>query len=187
MNANTRYMTGHHSTKRTGAGGQTRRKVWITGVTGALVIGWWALGSSSGNAGTQAVQENARPWKTFECRNRTLKGAYGIQMQGTRPVPGGGGIEPVIGVVIRTYDGAGNFTQIDNVKGATSGIVPDRPGSGTYIVSADCTVTTQFEPGPGVLIEERAVILDYGNEVRSITVTPQPLMMTTVGKRIGFR
>jgi hypothetical protein len=38
-----------------------------------------------------------------------------------------------------------------------------------------------------VLIEERAVIVDYGNEVRSITVSPQPLMMTTVGKRVGFR
>lgn len=165
----------------------TRTRMWITGVTGAIVIGSWALASSAGNAGTQGVQDKARPWKTFECSNRTLRGTYGTQMQGTRPVPGVGGIESVIGIVIRTYDGAGNFTQIDNVKGAASGIVPDRPGSGTYSVNADCTFTTQFEPGPGVLIEERAVILDYGNEVRSITVSPQPLMVTAVGKRIGFR
>lgn len=185
MNMNTRWMTGHRSTKRTEAGDRTRRSVWITGATGALVIGWWALGSSFGNAGTQ--QESAKPWKTFECSNRTLRGTYGIQMQGMRPVPGSGGIEAVIGVVIRTYDGRGSFTQIDNVKGATSGIVPDRPGSGTYAVSADCTVTTQFEPGPGVLIEERAIIVEHGHEIRSITVSPQPLMVTSVGKRVGFR
>jgi hypothetical protein len=186
MDANTRCMTGHRFMKRTGAGGQTRSRLWITGVTSVLVIGW-ALASSSGNAGAHAAHDNARPWKAFECSNKTIKGTYGIQMQGTRPVPGVGGIESVIGVVIRTYDGAGTFTQIDNVKGATSGIVPDRPGSGTYVVSPDCTFTTQFQPGPGVLIEEQAVIVDYGNELRSITVSPQPNMMTTVGKRIGFR
>ena len=96
-------------------------------------------------------------------------------------------MEQVIGVVTRTYDGAGNFTQIDNVKGAVSGIVFDRPGSGTYVVNADCTGMTLLQPGPGVSIEERMVIIDYGHEVRSITVSPQPLMISTVGKRIGWR
>ena len=39
-------------------------------------------------------------------------------MQGTAPVPPplGGGIQNVVGVVTRTYDGMGNFTQIDNVQ-----------------------------------------------------------------------
>ena len=92
----------------------------------------------------------------------------------------------IIGVVIRTYDGAGNFTQLDNVKGAASGFAPDRPGSGTYVVNSNCTATTLFQPGPGVSIEERMVILDYGHEVRSITVSPQPLMVTAVGKRVGW-
>ncbi|MFL6575449.1 MAG: hypothetical protein ACJ8MR_02435 [Povalibacter sp.] len=149
----------------------------------SVLVGSWALISSSGNAGTQ---DYAKRFKTYECSNKTLRGTYGGQMQGARPAPGGG-LEQLIGVVIRTYDGAGNFTQVDNIKGSVAGIVPDRPGSGTYSVSADCSFTTQFQPGPGVLIEETGNIVDYGNEVQSITVTPQPLMVTGSAKRIGFR
>lgn len=49
-------------------------------------------------------------------------------MQGTRPVPGGTGIETLIGVVTRTYDGAGNFTQVDKVKGSVTGTTGKRIG-----------------------------------------------------------
>ena len=39
-------------------------------------------------------------------RTATLRGSYGVQMQGTRPVPPPtDGFESVIGIVIRTYDG----------------------------------------------------------------------------------
>ena len=46
----------------------------------------------------------------------------------------------VIGVVIRQYDGHRVVTQVANVKGAISGHVPDRVGSGTYHVNDDCSV-----------------------------------------------
>jgi len=123
----------------------------------------------------------------IQCSNATLRGTYGIQMRGTGPVPPpqGGGTQDLIGVVIRTYDGLGNFTQIDNVKGSVTGWVPDRPGSGTYQVNRDCTAVTYFVPGPGAPpIEERVVIVDAGRETYSMTATPAPLMVTTVGKRI---
>jgi hypothetical protein len=107
-------------------------------------------------------------------------------MQGTRPVPGGAGMEAMIGVVTRVFDGAGNFTQLDNIKGAISGFAPDRPGAGTYEVYANCAGITRFEPAPGLIIEERFVLIDYGHEIRSITTTPQPVMVTTVAKRAGF-
>ena len=158
-----------------------RTRMWIIGSMGVLATGL-ALSSGFRDADAHTAQG-----KSFECSNRTIKGVYGIQMQGTRPIPGGTGIETVIGVVTRTYDGEGNFTQYDNIKGASSGIVPDRPGSGTYQVNADCTATTLFEPGPGVVIEETMVIVDYGHEVRAITVSPQPLMVTATAKRIGLR
>jgi hypothetical protein len=103
------------------------------------------------------------------------------------PPAAGGGVEAVIGVLIRTYDGAGGFTQIDNVKGSVTGIVPDRPGIGTYQVNEDCTGTTQFQPGPGVMIEERMVIVDGGREIRSITSSPLPLMVSSVQQRIERR
>lgn len=123
----------------------------------------------------------------IQCSDATLRGTYGIQMRGTGPVPPpqGGGTQDLIGVVIRTYDGMGNFTQIDNVKGSVTGWVPDRPGSGTYQVNLNCTAVTYFVPGPGAPpIEERLVIVDAGRETYSMTATPPPLMVTTVGKRI---
>ena len=108
-------------------------------------------------------------------------------MQGTNPVPPplGGGIQTVIGVVVRTYDGAGTFHQVDNIKGSVTGIVPDRPGDGTYQVNDDCSGVTLFQPGPGITLEERMVIVDHGNEIRTIVSSPQAVMISTVQKRIA--
>ena len=91
----------------------------------------------------------------------------------------------MIGVVYRRYDGRGGFTQVDNVKGSITGIVPGRPGSGTYEVNADCTGATLFQPGPGITIEERFVIVEQGREVLSMVVSPLPVMMTTVQRRMA--
>ena len=67
----------------------------------------------------------------FECTDATIRGDWGTQMQGTAPVPPplGGGIQNVVGVVTRTYDGVGNFTQIDNIHGSVTGWMPNRPGA----------------------------------------------------------
>ena len=79
------------------------------------------------------------------------------------------------------------FPQLDNIKGSVTGIVPDRPGSGTYQVNADCTGITLFQPAPGITIEERMVIVDHGNEIRTIVSSPQTTMVSTVQKRIDHR
>lgn len=163
-----------------------KRRLCIMSTAG-LAVACAGLGSIVLDAGANPARADIGAPDRFECGNELLKGTYGIQMQGTRPVPGGTGLEAVIGVVIRTYDGRGNFTQLDNIKGAVSGLAPDRPGAGTYNVNADCSGTTRFEPAPGVVVEERFVVLDYGHEVRSISTTPQPIMVTAVAKRIGLR
>ncbi len=157
------------------------RKVLIAVALVALIVG----GGGSGTSGSAIAQED----KGFHCTEGSIRGTYGIQMQGTNPVPPalGGGIQTVIGVVVRTYDGAGSFTQLDNIKGSVTGIVPDRPGSGTYQVNADCTGITLFQPGPGITIEERMVIVDHGNEIRTIVSSPQTTMVSTVQKRIDHR
>lgn len=160
-----------------------RGRIWITAMSSLSVV---SIGNAVRDVDANSAQAKSESSRRVECTDAMLRGTYGIQMHGTRPIPGGAGIEAVIGVVTRTYDGAGNFTQVDNIKGATSGIVPDRPGSGTYQVHVDCSGTTRFVPGPGVLIEERFVIVDYGHEVRSITTSPQPAMISTVAKRSGF-
>jgi hypothetical protein len=145
-----------------------------------------AAGIQGSDPGRSDSPDKARGW---QCSNATIQGTYGFQMQGTRPVPpsAGGGFENVIGVVMTTFDGMGNLTQIDNIKGSVTGIVPDRPGSGTYQVNPDCSMVTQRVPAPGIFLEERMVIVDRGNEIRSIVATPAGVMVTTVGRRTDRR
>jgi hypothetical protein len=57
------------------------------------------------------------------CNEATIRGNYGIQIQGTRQAPGSL-TESVIGVVLRNYDGRGNFDQVSNVKGSITGTRP---------------------------------------------------------------
>ena len=39
----------------------------------------------------------------------------------------------------------------------------------------------------GPLIEEKFVVLDNGNEIRSMTLSPVPLMISSVAKRVHKR
>ena len=153
----------------------------IGAVAVAVVLGVGLAGArGSGADDKQGGQERRR----HGCDNRTLRGAYGIQIQGTRPSSPGGPLESVIGVVIRNYDGEGQFSQIGNVKGSISGTVPDSESVGTYQVNADCTAVAHLQPGPGILLEERLVIVDDGREIWSATMLPPPVMVTGVSRKI---
>jgi len=165
-----------------------KTRLMKTSVKGALVALLVSAGLLLLVAGTQSSRAGSSIGRGmgFPCTNGTLRGTYGIQMQGTGPVPPPvGGSQTLIGVVKRTFDGRGNFTQIDNIHGSVTGWTPDRPGSGTYQVNPDCTGSTQFQPAPGApVIEERIVIVDGGSELYSVTVSPLPTMVSTVAKRI---
>ena len=127
-----------------------------------------------------------------KCGNEMLKGAYGTQLSGTRPapfVPPGkpgfaGQMEQVSGIVIQVFDSKGSFTQTDNLKGAISGFVPDRPGRGTYVVNPDCSMIQTVQPAPGVTIVTRSVILDGGKEIRGFTVSPDEVNLTILARPI---
>jgi len=124
----------------------------------------------------------AGPAPRASCGANMVRGTYGIQLSGHRPAPGG--TETVIGIVVRHYDGEGGIQQWDNVKGEITGYVPSRFGTGTYKVNDDCTVDMEFHPGPGITIVERGVIVDGGNEIRTITVVPAGVMVTATHIRI---
>jgi len=149
----------------------------------AAAIAFTALCSS------QVMADDGRGGKP--CSNLTIRGDYGIQMQGTRNTPPPNVVtETVIGVLIRKFDGYGNFEQVDNVKGSVSGTVPDRPGAGTYEVSADCTGSTYFQPdpnNPNLIIKEKIVIVNNGNQILAITQSPPTLMVSTVATRVQKR
>lgn len=153
-----------------------------TYVAMAILAGVMLAGA--GGIRADNVQDNERG-RRRQCSVATLRGDYGIQIQGTRPSGPGGPIESVVGVVIRTYDGNGSFEQIDNVHGSISGTVPDRPGFGTYVVNANCTGVAYLQMlGPPFAIEERLVIVDNGLELSSATMNPPPVMVTGVHHKI---
>jgi|WetSurMetagenome_2_1015567.scaffolds.fasta_scaffold653552_1 hypothetical protein len=124
----------------------------------------------------------ANPAPRTWCEDKMVSGTYAIQLSGHRATPGG--TEAVIGVVIRQYDGLGGIEQWDNVKGEVTGYTPGRYGKGVYRVNDDCTVDIEFHPAPNVTLQERGVIIDRGNEIRTITVLPAGTMVTATHLRI---
>lgn len=124
----------------------------------------------------------------FTCSNQTLEGAYGLSISGTRPVPNAPGtIEQLIGVGTRTFDGGGNFTQVTNEKGSVTGIpFPDRHLSGTYSVNSDCSGTLTLNiPGLPFSIVYDIVVVNHGRAFDSIVASPQPVMVSTTGRRVN--
>jgi hypothetical protein len=112
------------------------------------------------------------------CSNASLRGNYGFQIKGTIV-----GLGPIGGVARITFDGAGNFTQTDNVTVNGFPIVPNRPGSGTYDVNADCTGMQTLNSG-GQVIHTKFVIAENGKEVFDVVTDPN-LVITGVGKAIS--
>jgi hypothetical protein len=45
----------------------------------------------------------------------------------------------------------------------------------------------RLEPGPGIVLEERLVIVHDGSEIRSIVGSPQGVMVSAVHKRVDRR
>jgi hypothetical protein len=54
-------------------------------------------------------------------------------------------------------------------------------------VNAECTGVVRFQAAPGVVIEERRVIVDDGREIRTAVMVPAPVMITGVHQRIHSR
>ena len=147
----------------------------------AVLVG--TQGSGAGSGTEQTLFQRG-------CSVATLRGGYGLQIQGTRPAAPpapAGSIETVIGVIVRQYDGRGGFTQVNNEKGSINGLGPaDRAGLGTYQVNEDCSGSHELTiPGVPFPITDRFVIVDYGREVRHFVVSPAPLMVTGVSRKMG--
>ena len=157
-----------------------QRMGWAVTAAAAAAV---AIGGARVMGADEQDDERGR-W--HPCSEATVRGDYGIQIQGTRPAPGGL-TESVIGVLHRTYDGQGNFTQVSNLKGSITGTNPDSQSVGTYEVNADCTGIIRAQPLPGVLIEERMVIVDDGRKIRAAVMTPTAVVITSVHQRIHRR
>ena len=157
-----------------------RRMAWVAAAAATVAVG---IGGARVMGANGQDDERGR-WK--RCSEATVRGDYGIQVQGTRPAPGGL-TEAVIGVVHRTYDGEGNFSQVSNLKGSITGTNPDSQSVGTYEVNPDCTGVIRFQAPSGALIEERLVVVDNGREIRAAVMTPTAVVITSVHQRIHGR
>ena len=119
------------------------------------------------------------------CSNSTLRGDYGILVSGVRGL-GPGQVESFVGTAVRTYDGHGNFTQVDNGHGQLTGFQKDVPAYGTYDVRADCSGTSMIffpnAPGP---VETAFVIVAGGDEVKDAVMAPAPTFVTASLWRVG--
>lgn len=150
-------------------------------------------------ASNHKAQPLAASWRdrdeTAACSNETLEGIYGLSISGTRPAPPPpsgtpsyvpGTIEQVIGVGTRTFDGDGHFAQVTSEKGSLSGMpFPNRGLQGTYSVNPDCSGTlTLTIPGLPFSIVYDIVVVNHGREFDSIVASPQPVMVSTTGRKV---
>jgi len=153
---------------------KTSRFIWIAFAT-ALIL-------------TLAVQYNDAPWGLLPtvqaqsgCSDRSLRGNYGFQINGNIV-----GLGAIAGTALVTYDGAGNFSQTDNVNINGGGIpVLNRPGSGTYIVNRDCTGTQTLNLPGGQVTHTTFVIVGNRKQVFDVGTDPH-VVITGVGKAVGL-
>jgi hypothetical protein len=74
------------------------------------------------------------------------------------------------GVGIRIFDGQGNFTQVDSIKGVNTPALIDQPASGTYKMNPGCTGTAFLTvPGAPGAAEFRFVVVNKGKEIFSLS------------------
>jgi len=124
-------------------------------------------------------------WGQATCTNATLEGDYGFTVTGMRPSAPGGPIETIVGVAMTHFDGNGGLTQTDNIHGSISGFqTPDRPGTGTYTINSNCTVTMTLTNQGAPALTLRIVIVDNGDEVRAAVMSPAPVMVTSNGRLV---
>ena len=149
----------------------------------AIAIGLAGATTVTTRAGSQIVPPPQR------CNSATLRGAYGMQWVGLRPVLGSPSTsESFTGIAVRTFDGAGNFTQVSTVKGLVTGVEGDNIESvGTYEVNEDCSGTATLVVPGGPIVTASFVIVDDGDEVLQSVMTPVPILNAAVAKRIQRR
>ncbi len=148
---------------------------YIQAVAAAAVLALAALAPASANAAS--------------CTNKILAGAYGFTIQGTK-LGGLGFVGQQVGVAMATFDGNGNFTQIDSVTIAGN-VVSDfthTPATGTYTVNSDCTgtFTLTFTDGRPTVTTD-FVVVDNGNEIDTVVTSAggaQGILATSsIGKK----
>lgn len=106
------------------------------------------------------------------CRNSTLNGTYAFTVHGQIFPPDGSTPLVVGGVALTTFDGKGNLVQLDAVA-VNGGLAPGwRPGTGTYLVNADCTATITINNDAMPPLHQQALVAQSGNTIHGVVIDP---------------
>jgi hypothetical protein len=116
------------------------------------------------------------------CSNSTIQGTYAFTIHGTLFLPDGSTLL-IDGIDKVTFDGKGNFTQVDAV--ATNGILTPgwRTGTGSYSVNPDCTGTQTIEISGLPDLHLQFIVAQSGNTIHQV-VTDPGVATTAEGERV---
>jgi hypothetical protein len=105
-----------------------------------------------------------------ECTDSTIKGTYAFTIHGQILTPGG----PLIvdGIAKTTFDGDGEFTQVDAVAINGNIALVWRPGTGTYTVNPDCTGTMTLINTGQPTLHLAIVVSQSGNHIHTVVTNP---------------
>ncbi len=116
------------------------------------------------------------------CSNSTIRGTYAFTLLGS-VFPGDGSALPLDGIVKQTFDGNGNFRQVD-VVAVGGNLTPGwRPGSGTYSVNPDCTGTQTIVIAGNPDVHVQFIIAQSGNKIHQVVIDPG-FGVTAEGERL---
>ncbi len=116
------------------------------------------------------------------CSNLTIQGSYAFTLHGTVFLPNGATLL-IDGIAKGTYDGKGNFTQVDAVAD-NGNLAPGwRPGTGTYSVNPDCTGTQTIVVEGMPDLHLQFIVAQGGNTIHQV-VTDPGFATTAEGERV---
>jgi hypothetical protein len=117
------------------------------------------------------------------CSNFTIRGTYASTIHGTIFLQDGSTLL-LDGLAKQTFDGNGNFTQVDSVA-VNGNLTPGwRPGSGTYSVNPDCTGTQTIVIPGNPDLHTQFIVAQSGNTIHGM-VTDPGIASTAEGERVN--
>jgi hypothetical protein len=138
-----------------------------THLGGGNMKGWFGKGTLAAAVGCLTLGSAALA-QAGSCSDASLKGKYGQNVSGEL-LPGPGVVLAQNGVAMTTFNGHGEFSQVDFV------VIDGAPQSstfqtetGTYKVNSDCTGTATINYSDGSKIDLELVVVDQGREFRTV-------------------
>jgi hypothetical protein len=149
-------------------GARSKRRLGMAfTAAGLLIAGCTVLLAQPGSAQSEPSSD-ARSSADARCSNRTLRGSYACNIDGT--ILAGPNRLLLRGLAMTKFDGSGHLSQVDftTINGAPTG-TEWRSGWGSYELNSDCTGTMEIVQSDGSpTLRLRLVVADHGRTIHNI-------------------